>query len=683
MIDLKDWIVRNIQRPLAYAFGTILSLQIGYFAFLAHDRYTTQVHLIDRLVETSSLGVQQGNRPLIESTLITGLRSSDAATVALCLEGKAELLYPPGTEDPCRMKPAVFHWTIRRKAIGLAAHEFVFVIDGFGVFAPLAVLLTISFALSLVVFWILSRARSRFLSQILEPLREGLNEEKPLAVRELDELRRRNQEHNELSRRQAVSEAIFVQSVEVAHDIKSPIAALESIFEDLDQLPEKQRVLVRAAIRRIGDIANNLLQKNKESIKGGDSTASECGVGGSTSNFLLSSLIEPLISEKRFQFRSRLGVEIDARLDASSYGLFAKVNAPEFKRVLSNLINNAAEAIVDKGTVRLRLTSKVDLIRIEVQDTGIGISPEILARLGQRGETHGKAGGTGLGLYHARTTVTAWGGNLELFSEVGRGTTVVLTLPKASPSEWFVSLLELNPRLPVVVLDDDTGIHQLWQARFDSLRPASDVLDVHHFFAPEDLRAWVKADIARARSTVYLADYELLGNKDTGLDLVEELGLGERAILVTSRFEEKHILESCMRLKVRMIPKGLAALVPIQIDDAAPVAGPASKRWDAVLIDDDELAHMTWEESAAKYGKKFLGFSTISQFLKQASLIDRKSKVYVDVKLADGVRGDQESLRIHELGFTEIYLETGHNPERFSALKHLRGVVGKGPPWST
>ncbi|PIR19143.1 MAG: hypothetical protein COV48_03610, partial [Elusimicrobia bacterium CG11_big_fil_rev_8_21_14_0_20_64_6] len=227
MIDLKDWILRSVQRPLAYAIGTLLVLQIGYLSFLAHERYATQVHLIDRQVETASLGVQQGNRPLIESALIIGLRSSDAATVALCREGNPELLYPSGIADPCGRKPAAFHWTVRRKAIGMAAHEFVFVVNGIRVFTPLAVLLTISLALSLAVFWILSRARDRFLRQVLEPLSDGLNAGKPLAIRELDDLRRRNQAHNELSRKQAVSDAIFVQSAQVAHDIRSPLAALE------------------------------------------------------------------------------------------------------------------------------------------------------------------------------------------------------------------------------------------------------------------------------------------------------------------------------------------------------------------------------------------------------------------------------------------------------------------------
>ncbi len=41
----------------------------------------------------------------------------------------------------------------------------------------------------------------------------------------------------------------------------------------------------------------------------------------------------------------------------------------------------------------------------------------------------------------------------------------------------------------------------------------------------------------------------------------------------------------------------------------------------------------------------------------------------------------EESRRVHELGFGEVYLATGHAPGRFAKLKHLRGVIGKEPPW--
>ena len=86
--------------------------------------------------------------------------------------------------------------------------------------------------------------------------------------------------------------------------------------------------------------------------------------------------------------------------------------------------------------------------------------------------------------------------------------------------------------------------------------------------------------------------------------------------------------------------------------------------------------------TASRLGKKLRAFSTAAEFFTAVAGIDRATPVYVDSELGDGVKGDVESLRIHELGFGEIYLATGHEPGKFAGLAHLRGVIGKGPPWS-
>ncbi|MBI5139339.1 hypothetical protein HZA26_01880 [Candidatus Nomurabacteria bacterium] len=53
-------------------------------------------------------------------------------------------------------------------------------------------------------------------------------------------------------------------TAQVAHDIRSPLAALNVIEKDLACLPEEVRIILRGAINRIRDIANGLLQKNRE-----------------------------------------------------------------------------------------------------------------------------------------------------------------------------------------------------------------------------------------------------------------------------------------------------------------------------------------------------------------------------------------------------------------------------------
>ena len=60
-------------------------------------------------------------------------------------------------------------------------------------------------------------------------------------------------------------------------------------------------------------------------------------------------------------------------------------------------------------------------------------------------------------------------------------------------------------------------------------------------------------------------DYEIYGSKESGLDLIEELGLGAQAVLVTSRFDEAGIRGRCDRLGVKLIPKSMSGFVPIEV----------------------------------------------------------------------------------------------------------------------
>ena len=357
-------------------------------------------------------------------------------------------------------------------------------------------------------------------------------------------------------------------AAQVAHDIRSPLVALDAALKNTAELPEKKRIIVRHAVNRIRDIANNLLEKNRQ--QAGTAAAANTAAGGHGAGeppaiHLLSSLIDPVITEKRLSFESKPGINIDFKLTQGSYGLFARLQPVEFRRMLSNLVNNAVEVLGDKGAVGVSLNYKDESIVLTVSDNGKGIPPAVLAKLGQSGETHGKAGGSGLGLFHARTMAESWGGSLAITSTLGQGTVVAIKLPKAEAPAGFGPALTLPPGRPVVVLDDDDTIHQVWQGRFDSARVKEHSIAIIHFSEPDKLRAWVKDDPARAESAVYLFDYELLGFKETGLSLTEELGLSGKTILVTSRYEEKRIIEECGRLKIRMIPKGLADFVPIQI----------------------------------------------------------------------------------------------------------------------
>lgn len=97
---------------------------------------------------------------------------------------------------------------------------------------------------------------------------------------------------------------------------------------------------------------------------------------------------------------------------------------------LSNLVRNAFQAMTDAGTVTLSAELDADgqAVPISVRDTGAGMSPEDLKRLGEPFFTK-RAGGIGLGFALVRRIVGSHGGSMQVQSELGRGTVITLRLP--------------------------------------------------------------------------------------------------------------------------------------------------------------------------------------------------------------------------------------------------------------
>lgn len=462
---------------------------------------------------------------------------------------------------------------------------------------------------------------------------------------------------------------------QVHHDIQSPLASLAGTLEDLPELPESKRSVLRSAITRITDIANNLRERHTATH------APDTSLPLKHSLHLLSSLVASLVSEKRTEFRAKRGISVDAALDSAAYGLFVSVDPPSFKRILSNLINNAVEAVGDTGTVKLSMARAGSLNLLSVRDDGKGIAAEILPRLGRRGATFGKENGSGLGLYHARTSLEQWGGSLQITSDgPGHGAVVTLRLPAASPPPWFVSKILLRPHSVVVILDDEQPIHDLWRARFRDLDLGIQNIEVIDHFTSSEAEKWIQANRAAAESALFLTDYELLGHEDTGLGFVSRLDVSSHSILVSTRCEEPVILRECERLGMKMLPKALAGLVPIEV-----LAGPPPKvpgRVDAVLLDDDDSLRELWRGSAAKAGKLLRTFALADELLASLDQFDKTLPIYIDSDLGDAQRpGEEIAKELFERGFTHLYLATGFAPDELQPMPWLKGVVGKRAPW--
>ncbi|HEY6877208.1 MAG TPA: 7TM-DISM domain-containing protein [Polyangiales bacterium] len=127
----------------------------------------------------------------------------------------------------------------------------------------------------------------------------------------------------------------------------------------------------------------------------------------------------------------RAGVALS--LDAAPGELELHADPLRVRQVLINLIGNAIKFSNGQGTVKVRLDAHERSCSIAVQDEGIGIAPDALENVFgsyQQAEAARAFGGTGLGLSISRSLVRAHGGELTVQSELGRGSTFTVTIPR-------------------------------------------------------------------------------------------------------------------------------------------------------------------------------------------------------------------------------------------------------------
>jgi len=106
------------------------------------------------------------------------------------------------------------------------------------------------------------------------------------------------------------------------------------------------------------------------------------------------------------------------------------------ENIISNILSNAVKYSEDGGRVAIELSCPENEVMFKVRDQGVGIPKDEMSRLFNKfyrasNVRESRSEGVGLGLYISRMFVSMLGGRLELESEVGTGTCVFVTLPKA------------------------------------------------------------------------------------------------------------------------------------------------------------------------------------------------------------------------------------------------------------
>ncbi len=216
----------------------------------------------------------------------------------------------------------------------------------------------------------------------------------------------------------------------VSHEIRTPLTVLAGFVETLATVPltatERPRVLnlMRQQTDRIQALVDDLLTLAQ--LEGGPPPAADHWIE-------IDASFRTVLADAQALSNGRHRISLEADAGCQVAGVEA-----ELASAMSNLVNNAVRYTPDGGTIEIhwRLRGTDGCAEFEVRDSGIGIDRDHLPRLTERfyrvdGSRSRDTGGTGLGLAIVKHVVQRHGGELDMQSELGKGSTFKLVLPAA------------------------------------------------------------------------------------------------------------------------------------------------------------------------------------------------------------------------------------------------------------
>ena len=226
-------------------------------------------------------------------------------------------------------------------------------------------------------------------------------------------------------RRSQKLDAIGTFATGIAHDFRNTLlavtASVQSARKKLDPAHPADRSLelIEAACRQSMEITQSLLTFTR-------------GQGRSKAPVDLSDLVRQTIR----LLNAMLPATVRIEAELSTQGPWVLANASELQQVMMNLSTNARDALGEGGgALRIRLITQGRSARLVFADEGAGMTPETIQRVFEPFfTTKSRLKGTGLGLSLVHGIVTEHGGEIEIDSAPGRGTTVSINLPTIEPA---------------------------------------------------------------------------------------------------------------------------------------------------------------------------------------------------------------------------------------------------------
>jgi len=322
----------------------------------------------------------------------------------------------------------------------------------------------------------------------------------------------------------------------MSHEMRTPMNAIigmTAIGKKADELAEKNH-----ALNKIGDAASHLLGIINDVLDMAKIEADKLELVPVEYNFeKMLQKVATVISFRVDEKRQRFSVSIDNTVPRFIVG-----DDQRLAQVIANLLSNAVKFTPDGGSINLKVSfceesDESGELRIEVADTGIGISAEHQKRLFHAFEqadsgTNRKYGGTGLGLVISKRIVELMGGEIWVESELGQGSRFIFTVKARRGSKKPRSLLlpGVNwKNVRIMAVDDMIEVRNQFRDLFGHLDLKCDV-------ASDGLEA---CRIIEEHGTydIYFVDWQMPGMD--GIELTRRIKSGSEnsqpvVIMITS-----------------------------------------------------------------------------------------------------------------------------------------------------
>lgn len=258
-----------------------------------------------------------------------------------------------------------------------------------------------------------------------------------------------------------------------SHELRSPLTSIKGFVELLERSPEnmteRQREFIHIVLRstdRLVELVNDLLDVARIEADSVEIVRRPIDIGEAVRDSV--ELMGPRISEKH----QTLGVNVPPALP------LAFADPGRIRQIIHNLLTNAHMYTEEGGRIQISAEADRAWVKIVVADSGVGMTAEERERIFDRfyrgpgaGET---APGTGLGLSIVKSLVDLHGGNIEVQSEPGQGTTFSVFIPGAVTGQTSESL-ELIRGRKVLVVDDEREIAELIRGQLAPLEVSATI----------------------------------------------------------------------------------------------------------------------------------------------------------------------------------------------------------------